>query len=252
MTNAERIQRLLRLSHALGDPQRPLAILGEGNTSTRLGDETFLVKVSGANLATLREDDVVECRFDGLLSLLDRPGLSDKQVDAALMDSRANKQGRKPSVEALFHAFFLSLPDIEFVGHTHAPAVNGVLCSVRAQEFAAKRLFPDEVVCCDVESVFVSYTDPGLKLAQEIRRQTNRFVKKHGRLPRVVLMENHGIITLGLTIEAVLAAMWMSEKAAQIWIGAAAVGGPKFMTRQHVSRIAGRPDEEVRRKVLGM
>jgi rhamnose utilization protein RhaD (predicted bifunctional aldolase and dehydrogenase) len=248
----ERLQLLLRLSHELGNPQRPLAILGEGNTSTRLGDNTFLVKASGSNLSTLTDHDVVECKSEELLTLLDRKGLSDSEIDGALMASRVDATAKKPSVEALFHAYFLTLPDIEFVGHTHAPNVNAILCSPRANEFAVKRVFPDEVVCCDVESVFVTYTDPGLPLAQAIRKQTESFSKRHGRAPRVVLLENHGIITLGRSVEAVLAAMLMAEKAAQIWLGAAALGGPKFMTQQHIRRIAGRPDEEVRRKALRM
>lgn len=248
----EHLQQLLRLSHELGNSQRPLAILGEGNTSTRLDGETFLVKASGSSLGTLSERDVVECRADVLLALLDRQGLSDAEIDGALMASRMDANAKKPSVEALFHAYFLTLPDVWFVGHTHAPNVNGILCSPRAKEFATKRVFPDEVVCCDVESVFVPYTDPGLALAQAIREQTQAFVKKHGRAPRVVLLENHGIITLGRSVEAVLAAMLMAEKAARIWLGAATLGGPKFMTQQHVRRIAGRPDEEVRRKALKM
>ncbi|HVM61029.1 MAG TPA: class II aldolase/adducin family protein [Verrucomicrobiae bacterium] len=249
---SEILQALLRLSHELGNPARPLAILGEGNTSARLSATTFLVKASGTNLATLRDTDVVECRSDALRALLDQTGLTDKEVDAAVMTSRVNPQSRKPSVEALFHAYFLSLPGIEFVGHTHAPAVNAVLCSPRAREFAEKRMFPDEIVCCDVESVFVPYTDPGLWLAQAIRKETDVFVQKHGRPPRVVLLENHGIITLGRTVEAVLAAMLMAEKAAQIWIGAAALGGPQFLPEDQTRRITSRPDEEVRRRQLNM
>jgi ribulose-5-phosphate 4-epimerase/fuculose-1-phosphate aldolase len=100
--------------------------------------------------------------------------------------------------------------------------------------------------------VFVPYTDPGLQLARAIRRRTQAFIKKHGRAPRVILLENHGIIALGRTVEAVLVATLMAEKAAQVWLGAAALGGPKFMTRRHVDRIAGRADEEVRRKTLKM
>ena len=248
----ERLQSLLRLSHELGNPQRPLANLGEGNTSTRLGLETFLVKASGSNLSTLAEPDVVECKSEELLTLLNRKGLSDAEIDSALMASRVDASAKKPSVEVLFHAYFLGLPDVEFVGHTHAPNVNAILCSPRANEFAIKRVFPDEVVCCDVESVFVTYTDPGLPLARAIRQQTESFVKRHARAPRVVLLENHGIITLGRSVEAVLAAMFMAEKAAQIWLGAAALGGPKFMTPQQIRRIAGRPDEELRRKALKM
>lgn len=246
----ERLTALLQLSHELGNPQRPLSILGEGNTSTRLDPETFLVKASGSSLGTLREQDVVECQARKLLPLLDQTMLSDAEVDGALMQSRADASAKKPSVEALFHAWFLTLPGIEFVGHTHAPSVNGILCSPRAREFATKRIFPDEIVCCDVESVFVPYTDPGLCLAQAIRRETEAFIKKHQRPPRVVLLENHGIITLGRTADAVLAAMLMAEKAATIWTAAAALGGPVFMTPEHVARIAGRPDEEVRRQAL--
>jgi rhamnose utilization protein RhaD (predicted bifunctional aldolase and dehydrogenase) len=246
----EKLTALLHLSHELGNPQHPLAILGEGNTSVRLDAKSFLVKASGSNLAALREQEVVECKTDLLLGMLDETGLSDAEVDNQLMESRVDAKSKKPSVEALFHAWFLTLPDIHYVGHTHAPAVNGILCSPRARQFATKRVFPDEIVCCDVASVFVPYTDPGLQLAKQIRKRTEAFIRKHQRPPRVVLLENHGIITLGRTTQAVLAAMLMAEKAAIIWLGSAALGGPTFLSPKQMARIAGRPDEAWRRKVL--
>ena len=52
---------------SLASPLQPLAILGEGNTSARLTDKTFLVKASGSCLGSLRKEDVVECRSDLLL-----------------------------------------------------------------------------------------------------------------------------------------------------------------------------------------
>jgi rhamnose utilization protein RhaD (predicted bifunctional aldolase and dehydrogenase) len=246
----EKLKLLLDLSHKLGDPARQMAILGEGNASIRLSDETFLVKASGCSLGTLDKAGVVECRASVILPLLEKSNLSDAEIDGTLLDSRLDAKAKKPSVEALFHAWLLTLPGIEFVGHTHAPAVNSILCSPRAEEFATKRIFPDEIVCCDVASVFIPYTDPGLKLAQAIRARTEEFIRNIGRPPRVILMENHGIITLGRSVEAVLSAMLMAEKAAGIWVGAAALGGPRFMTPEHVARIADRPDEVVRRKML--
>ncbi|MDB6068172.1 MAG: aldolase [Pedosphaera sp.] len=249
---SEKLAALLRLSHDLGNPQKPLSILGEGNTSVRLSSETFIVKASGSTLATLREEDVVECKASVLLDLMGQANSTDAEVERALMASRTDEREKKPSVEALFHAWLLTLPGIEFVGHTHAPAVNRLLCSPRAREFAEKRIVPDEIVCCDVESVIVPYTDPGLKLAQAIRVQTEAFMKKHGRPPRVVLLENHGIITIGRTPESVMAAMLMAEKTAEIWIGAATLGGPIFLTPENVARIENRPDESFRRKVLKM
>jgi rhamnose utilization protein RhaD (predicted bifunctional aldolase and dehydrogenase) len=251
-TRKEKLESLLKLSHELANPLNPLAILGEGNTSARLTDKTFLVKASGSCLGSLHKGEVVECKADLLLQMLDETGLSDAEVDSRLMKSRVDSAAKKPSVEALFHAWLLTLPGINFVGHTHAPALNAILCSPRAREFATRRIFPDEIVCCDVESVFVPYTDPGLRLAQKIRTRTGSFMKKHQRPPRVVLLQNHGLITLGGTPETVLAAMLMAEKTAQIWLGAVVLGGPTFLSPKQVARISGRPDEAWRRKTLNI
>jgi|ERR1039458_541427 rhamnose utilization protein RhaD (predicted bifunctional aldolase and dehydrogenase) len=245
-----KMKSLLDLSHQLGDPLHPLAILGEGNASAKLSNDTFLVKASGTSLGTLDKTGLVECCSKTILPMMDKTGLTDAEVDGTLLNSRMDPAAKQPSVEALLHAWLLSLPGIEFVGHTHAPAVNSILCSPRAREFAVKKIFPDEIVCCDVASVFVPYTDPGLKLAQAIRVKTVEFIRNMGRPPRVILLENHGIITLGRSVEAVLSAMLMAEKTARVWIGAAALGGPKFMTPEHVERISGRPDEALRRKML--
>jgi len=247
---AETRQMLIALSHELGAEHRGLAILGEGNASAKLSDETFIVKASGSSLGTLTEADVTECRFAPLLAMLDRDDLSDKEVDDELFACRVNPSAKKPSVEALFHAYLLSLPEISFVGHTHPIHVNQILCSPRALELATKKLFPDDIVCCGPASVFVPYTDPGLRLSQIIRHETTQFIEAFGIQPRVILLENHGIITLGRSPDAVKAAMFMAEKAAQIFAGAAALGGPQFLSEADVNRIGGRPDEHHRQKVL--
>ena len=250
---AEFTQGLLNLSHQLGREERRLAILGEGNTSMRISAGTFLVKASGSNLATLSPLGVTECRCDDLAALLKKKKLADVEVDEALLASRVDPAAKKPSVEAVFHAYLLSLPDVNFVGHTHPIAVNQLLCTKHARNFARRRTFPDEVVCCGVESVFVPYTDPGLKLAQAIRAAVVASIKRLARPPRVILLENHGLIALGATPEAVLAATLMAVKAAEIFVGAAAINGqPRFLSPAQVARIAGRPDEHYRQKALGL
>ncbi len=259
-------EALLKLSHDLGAEHRELAILGEGNTSASLDEaapengaaagkeaadgRSFLVKASGSSLGSLQPDDVVACRSAPLLELLDQAQVPDDLVDKTLLNCRLDPQAKKPSVEALFHAYLLSLPGIRFVGHTHPIPVNAILCSPQAEELASRRIFPDEIVCCGSRSVFVPYTDPGLKLAQAIRDQTVAFLEKEGTPPRVILLKNHGIITLGASPEAVKAAMLMSAKAARIRLGAAILGGPIFLSDADVNRIANRPDEHYRQKAL--
>ncbi len=246
------VQSLLELSHQLGGERLRMAILGEGNTSIRLDEETFAVKASGSNLASLTSADVTHCAFNRLLPLLDKSSATDVEVDQALLAARLDPAAKKPSIEALFHAYLLTLPGVRCVGHVHAIAVNQILCSPRAREFAERRACPDEIVMCGVESVFVPYAEPGLGLSQAIRREVVAFVKRTGRDPKIILLQNHGIIAVGSSPKSVLGSLLMAEKAAEIFVGAASLGGPVFLTSEQCERIAGRPDEHYRQKMLGM
>ncbi len=248
----EILEKLLQMSHELGREELHLTILGEGNTSARVSKEQFYVKASGSTLGTLSEKDVTLCDTKKVLDLLELESPSDTAVDETLLAARVDEKARKPSVEALFHAWLLTLPEVNFVGHTHSIAVNAILCSPRAREFAEKRLFPDEVVCCGSKSVYVPYTDPGLALARAIRHAVREYQTVYDFAPRVILLENHGIITIGPTPEAVIAAMRMADKAARIFLGAAQVQGPRFLSAEQVKRIAGRQDEKYRQQALGI
>ena len=73
-----------------------------------------------------------------------------------------------------------------------------------------------------------------------------------GLVPRLVLLENHGLIALGATPQAVLAATLMAVKAATIALGAITAGGPRYLSSDDVARIAGRSDEHYRQKALGL
>ncbi len=75
-------------------------------------------------------------------------------------------------------------------------------------------------------------------------------MEKHGQAPRIILLQNHGLIALGGSPASVLAATLMATKAAAIFMGAAALGGPTFLTPPHVDRIAGRADEAYRQQQL--
>jgi rhamnose utilization protein RhaD (predicted bifunctional aldolase and dehydrogenase) len=252
MHTSDDLTALLQLSHELGSEARGMAILGEGNTSTRRDDDSFWVKASGSSLQILKPEQLVACRFQDVLRMMEQEKMADADVDQALLDCRLDPEALKPSVEAIFHAYLLSLPEVNFVGHVHATVVNQILCSPRSKEFAQHRIFPDEIVCCGPESVCVPYTDPGLVLAKAIREQTREYINKWGTYPRLILLENHGIIAPGKSPQAVLSAILMAEKTAKIWTGAAALGGPIFLSDEQIQRIAHRPDEHYRQRALNL
>ena len=250
LSRSAHLRELVAVSRRIGGDAQALAILGEGNTSTRSGEDTFWVKASGTSLGTASAGTFTECRRSVLAPLWGDNARGDAEVDQILLNARCRARDKKPSTEALFHAYLLSLPGIEWVAHTHPIAVNGILCSPRAEDFAAHRCFPDDIVCCGEESVLVPYTDPGVPLAKAIRREVEAFEKRHRSLPRVILLQNHGLIAIGSSAGAVEATTRMAEKSAQIFLGAASLGGPVFLPPDQVRRISGRPDEHYRQKQL--
>jgi rhamnose utilization protein RhaD (predicted bifunctional aldolase and dehydrogenase) len=240
--------RLVQLSHEFGKAQ--WTILGEGNTSGRIDERTFAVKASGSSLGTLTEIELTHCYFDKLLPLLDRENITEQEIEDYLWASRVSETSLKPSVETFFHAHLLTLPGVNYVGHTHPIPVNQVLCSPLSHSFATERRFPDEVVCCGPVSLLIPYEDPGLALARRIRKEVESFLGEHKRLPKVILLVNHGVITIGPSTESVRVAMAMTVKAAEIFVGAHSLGGSAAMPSVEVFRIENRLDEEYRRKML--
>lgn len=241
--------KLLQLSHELGRPEHCLAILGEGNTSARVDDETFLVKASGSELRSLQAEQLVHVRFDRILALLEQ-NFDDAATHEALLEARVDAAAAKPSVETSFHAWLLRQEGVNFVGHTHSIEVNKILCSDKAELFATRPLFPDEIVCCGPRSLLIEYVDPGTLLAIAIREGWQKFMAENGFAPRLILLKNHGMIAVGASAGAVLATTFMAMKAAEIFNGACANGKLVFMPEHEVQRIYSRQDEHYRQRML--
>ncbi|MGE5602025.1 MAG: class II aldolase/adducin family protein [Nitrososphaerales archaeon] len=245
------LDQLVALSNELGRPELDYVILGEGNTSARAGDATFYVKGSGTQLRTINASGFARVRFEPVLAMMDKQGLTDDEVKAALTAAKVDPaEGPHPSVETLLHALCLQLPGVNFVGHTHATAVNMLTCSVGFEQAYAGRLFPDEIVSCGPAPVLVPYTDPGVPLAVEVWRRIQAHIEKYGEQPKVILIQNHGPIVLGKTPQQVLDVMAMAVKTARVLLGTFAAGGPRFLSEHDVNRIHTRPDELYRRQQL--
>lgn len=250
MQNNERLAQLITMSQHLGDPTLDYAILGEGNSSARADDDSFWVKASGVELRTIDASGFVRLRFGPVLDLVDREDIADADIKAGLKQAKLDPTVvARPSVETMLHALVLQLQGVNFVGHTHPTAINAVLCSQAAESAIAGRLFPDEIVYCGLAPVFVPYTDPGLPLARKVRELIEMHVQQYREAPKVILMQNHGLITLGDTPQQVQNITAMAVKAARVLIGAYALGGPRFLTPEAVDRIHTRPDEEYRRQL---
>jgi rhamnose utilization protein RhaD (predicted bifunctional aldolase and dehydrogenase) len=248
-TKEEILEKLIAMTRSLGEAHKDYVILGEGNSSARIDEETFWVKVSAAKMGTIGPEGFVEVRFDRILDMLEGGGLSDEEVKEGLMAAKVdpNAPGR-PSVETMLHALALTGGGVAFVGHTHPTAVNAILCSKRAEEAISGRLFPDEVVVCGPAPAYVPYTDPGLPLARQVRQVLEEYAEKYGEAAKVIVIQNHGLIALGRSTDQVEYITDMYVKTCRVLLGTYALGGPNFMSQQAVERIHSRPDIMHRRR----
>ncbi|MCB0045751.1 MAG: class II aldolase [Caldilineaceae bacterium] len=248
------LDQLVAMSLRLGAPENDYVILGEGNTSARVDNETFLVKASGHSLPSIGASGFVRVRFDKALALLENEGdHAETGVKDGLMAATVdNDAGLRPSVETTFHALCLTMGGANFVGHTHPSIVNAVLCSQSAEKAFARPLFPDQIVVCGPAPAFVPYVDPGAPLALAIGDAISRYSDEYGMPPKVILLQNHGMIALGKSAQEVESITNMFAKTARTLLGTFAAGGPQYMTPENVERIFTRPDEHYRQKVLGL
>ena len=266
------LDSLVDMTRALGEPALDYVIIGEGNTSMRIDDDSFYVKASGHQMHNISEDGFVAVRFEPMLALLDDPPrtLTEQKAitQSAVLppDASGGTEGglailpdasaetlrslASPSIEVSFHAMLLNDCEVKFIGHTHPTAINQIMCSEDAADFALKRRFPDEVVLCGPQSALVPYADPGLPLAIIMRQRVREFMAAQGEAPKLILLENHGMIALGDSPAEILNITAMAVKAARIHLGALLTGKPTYLPDEEVWHLYRRPDEIYRRNLF--
>jgi rhamnose utilization protein RhaD (predicted bifunctional aldolase and dehydrogenase) len=237
---------LVDMSAELGAPGHDLAILGEGNTSARVDEETFWVKASGIQLGRAGRDGFVRVRFAPILEAMASRSLDDAALRELLKTATAEGQ-RVPSIETFLHALCLRQEGVRFVGHTHPSLAVGLLSGLDSRDLFAGALFPDQIVVLGPALAYVPYADPGLPLALAVQQVLAEFRDRHRRGPKVLLMANHGVIALGSSTQEVLNITQMLVKTCRILAHSIVAGGPRFLSPAQVDRIDRRPDEVARR-----
>lgn len=202
----------------------------EGNVSTKIQTtQNYLItiKASGTKLSNLSEDDLVDFDSEG------------KQI------SNLNKKG---SMELGFHTYLLSFDNINFVSHTHPVSTLKILCSKHSKTFTEYRLFPDQVVFNGGKSCLIPYVKPGNELTIMVKKYVEDFIKKEGYFPKLILLQNHGIITCGKNIEECLISSEICEKSAEVFIQN--TNRSNFLTKKQVIDLLKDKQEKYRQENL--
>lgn len=166
------------LSARLG--QDPLRVQGPGGNTSIKEDGVMWIKASGTELADAERSDIFVA-VDHDAAKAEAFGDGDGSCKTTVLDPAVTL---RPSIETTFHAAL----DWRVVAHTHSIAAltHGVCAQGRAE--AARKL-------ASLPVAFVPYAKPGLPLTRHI-------LSKITPETQVVILENHGLICCGDTVEA--------------------------------------------------
>ena len=167
------------LSARLGSD--PLQVQGPGgNTSIKDGDVMW-IKASGTELANAETQDIFVA-VDRNAAKAEAHGQGDGSCKQTVLDPAITL---RPSIETTFHAAL----DHKVVAHTHSVATLVHVTGPEGRAQAVQKL-------ADLPFVMVPYAKPGLPLTREILSRVTPDTK-------VVLLQNHGLICCGDTVDDV-------------------------------------------------
>jgi rhamnose utilization protein RhaD (predicted bifunctional aldolase and dehydrogenase)/NAD(P)-dependent dehydrogenase (short-subunit alcohol dehydrogenase family) len=197
-TGASELLALRTYTARLLGAESSLVLHGGGNTSVKAQAKTLLgetidvlhVKGSGWDLATIEPAGHPAVRLAPLLAYRALGAMSDEDMVNELRLNLLDASAPTPSVETLLHAY---LP-ARFIDHTHADAVLTLADQ------------PDgEKLCREVfgaSMVWVPYVMPGFLLAKRCADafdKASASSKTASKKPSVIVLQRHGIFTLGST-----------------------------------------------------
>jgi rhamnose utilization protein RhaD (predicted bifunctional aldolase and dehydrogenase) len=177
------------LSAMLGSD--PLQVQGPGgNTSIKDGSVMY-IKASGTELAEAESKNIFVAvdRDAAVLEAFEKAG--DGSCKDTVLDT---SHGLRPSIETTFHAAF----DHRVVAHTHSVATIAHAISPEGRKEATSKL-------AGLNFVMVPYAKPGLPLTRKILAR----IKPE---TQVVVLQNHGLICAGDSVEEVKALIADVEK----------------------------------------
>jgi rhamnose utilization protein RhaD (predicted bifunctional aldolase and dehydrogenase) len=176
---------------------------GGGNTSVKINEELMVIKASGyrLNQVTQKEGFVVVNYKDIKNYIINADLNSNIDFERESIDlfnkNIINLEGLKtlrPSVEAGFHSILQ-----KYVIHSHSVYANILCCSNEGKQISEK-IFSDKTY----DILWIPYVKPGFFLTVKIYEDIQNHIERGGNFPKVILLENHGLIVSSENLEEVL------------------------------------------------
>lgn len=185
--------------------ERGLIVAAEGNMSARIDERLLLVTPTGICKGEMSPEDLVVIDISGRHVSGRRTATSEVQVHLAIYEER---------------------PDVEAIVHAHPPTATAFTL---AGVSLAQCVMPEVIVSLG-QIVTVPYALP-------TTAEAARAIRPHAREHDALLMEMHGSVTVGRSLEDAWFKLERLEWAAQVTLMARQLGGVKALPRERVEEL---------------
>ncbi|MBR1383034.1 MAG: class II aldolase/adducin family protein [Ruminococcus sp.] len=190
--------------------QKGWVAANDGNVSVKVGENRFLATRTGISKYEITREHIG--LIDGDYNIIEKPS-----------------EDWKPSSEVKMHLkCYHDRPDVGAVVHAHPPVATG---------FACAHIPLDDY--CMIETVIavgsVPLTPYGTPSTFEVPEAIEPYLQEHD----VMLLTNHGALTVGADLTTAYYRMETLELQAQISLVARLLGGAKDISRENIDRLIG-------------
>ncbi len=180
---------------------RGLIVAAEGNASVRLDEATILVTPAGRRKDELGPGDLVVV------------GLVSEPAREAILDPRPT------SDLAIHRAIYRTCPEVRAIVHAHPPAALALTLAGEVPEPAAL----PETAALLASLPLVPFAPPGSdELAERVA--TTLADGAPGPSARAVLLERHGILAIGASVEEAVDRLELADLLCRVWRDARLLG----------------------------
>ena len=198
-------EQMVEICHKMW--QKGWVAANDGNVTVKVGENRFLATQTGVSKAYITADKIG--LIDGDFNIIEA------------------KEGWKPSSEVKMHLrCYEQRPDVGAVVHAHPPAATGFACAhVPLDDY------------CMIETVIavgsVPVTPYGTPSTYEVPDAITPYLQEHD----VMLLENHGALTVGADLITAYYRMETLELQAQISLNARILGGAVDISKENIDRL---------------
>jgi L-fuculose-phosphate aldolase len=180
-----------------------LVVATEGNLSIRLGEDRILVSPGGRRKDQLEAGDVV--------------------VAALAAGNRDSPPSGRPSSDLAIHrAIYRARPELRAIAHAHPPAA---LALTLAGDLPDPSILPETALLLP-RLPFVPYAPPGSERLAAAVASAFGSPDDIAGLPGAVLLERHGAIGVGDTIDQAVDRLELVDLLCRVWRDARLLGRP--------------------------